>query len=747
MSDEMVEVTPEVQMFLGNHFLADMNGGSGQSDDESLSTPQLRLKKTSNLLKLADVNESNSNDGRGSLNGKDDITAALAGASGMMMPGSSERQYLCRLCGRTAPNGASLFAHFLYPHYAHLWRTEIPHRANQYVCKQCPYTTTKRQHFVMHVARVHEDLRKKLTALSENLEVLDNLNPKNINGSTDRIASKVAKFKSSDETTYDDNLALSASEYSNVNSPTAPNDSSMDCGTATPTHVATPSSLAHNGSKETLQLISTAAAATKPKLEPSSFGLIPGRFPRGYKPFVKCRLCGKGWKGKDNFFTHLVSTHFKYMWQAEVPKHADMFHCHVGTCTYQSKYRYNFLFHLAGKHKQLKEKLAKDGIPLDVLVPIETDEVDEEMLAGGSPTLLKTQSAALHQHLIANASSMAMTKFLAATAPPPHSGGGGRTPSHGKYSAANSTVRLICRVCKKMSFNHTCHRQHVVGKHFQEFWAHHTPDQTGVFHCHHPGCTYKTPNRSVFVIHLAYVHSELKSKLIESGRDPNCATPDVYGKRKYRRSHYDNTQHLADPANAASGNSSPTDPLETSDNSVMPPPFVVAASHERQKYVCRLCKTEFNKQKSIVEHLAVAHFNHVWDDSSPENGSFFVPADGPYVCPHCPFNSTTRAPYIAHIVNQHEALKSVMSLQYGDKTIEDLYTIGTTGNDDETYDEGDDDEDDIDDDEENAVDDEDMEDMDDEMDGHMSDIDYNGSKLNESITQAAAATAAEASSW
>lgn len=162
------------------------------------------------------------------------------------------------------------------------------------------------------------------------------------------------------------------------------------------------------------------------------------------------------------------------------------------------------------------------------------------MLAGGSPTILKTQSLAMQQHFLNNETNM--QKFLAATAPPPNSGGGGRTPSHGKYSAANSTVRLICRVCKKISFNHTCHRQHVVSKHFQDFWADKSPDGTGLFHCHH--CDYQTPNRSVFVIHLAYTHSELKTKLKEAGNNPDFADPDVYGKRKYRRSHYDNTQHL-----------------------------------------------------------------------------------------------------------------------------------------------------------------------------------------------------------
>ena len=99
------------------------------------------------------------------------------------------------------------------------------------------------------------------------------------------------------------------------------------------------------------------------------------RFPRGFKPFVKCRLCGKSWKGKDNFFTHLVSTHFKYLWAKEVPRQADMFHCHVPGCTYQSKYRYNFLFHLAGKHKQLKAKFAFPEPQRSSRVVVEFDDV------------------------------------------------------------------------------------------------------------------------------------------------------------------------------------------------------------------------------------------------------------------------------------------------------------------------------------------------------------------------------------
>lgn len=160
----------------------------------------------------------------------------------------------------------------------------------------------------------------------------------------------------------------------------------------------------------------------------------------------------------------------------------------------------------------------------------------------------------------------------------------------------------------------------------------------------------------------------------------------------------------------------------------------------KHKYVCRLCKTEFDKQKAVVEHLALAHFYQVWEDDRPENSSFFVPPEGPYVCPHCPYTSAARASFIAHFVNQHEALKSVMSLQYGEKTVEDLYVVTGASNEDETYDEGDDEEDDIDDDEENAREELDIDDMDDEMDGQTSDLEFNenSTKMTEEDSMAAA---------
>merc|ERR1719458_486795 len=67
-------------------------------------------------------------------------------------------------------------------------------------------------------------------------------------------------------------------------------------------------------------------------------------------------------------------------------------------------------------------------------------------------------------------------------------------PNGAPPKSSQNNTRLICRVCQKVSLNHTCHRQHVVGKHFQEFWAHLTPDGMGIFNCHHIDCSYKTTN-------------------------------------------------------------------------------------------------------------------------------------------------------------------------------------------------------------------------------------------------------------
>ena len=133
-------------MFFGNHFMA---GGDEEEDD-----PHAELRRRIQAAVGEEATKQRHHHDTERHNGRD-----MNGDAPIPLP---NKGYLCRLCGHSAPNGASLFAHLLYPHYAHLWRTEIPHRANKYDCRQCPYSTTKRQHFVMHVARVHDDLKKKM---------------------------------------------------------------------------------------------------------------------------------------------------------------------------------------------------------------------------------------------------------------------------------------------------------------------------------------------------------------------------------------------------------------------------------------------------------------------------------------------------------------------------------------------------------------------------------------------------------
>jgi hypothetical protein len=166
-NDEMLEITPEVQMFFGSHFLAGPENGDNSEAEGDVSVPHSPGAFGEDVGDGEDVEE------------RQRMRALYQrqlengyGAGGDNNNVDDENKYSCRLCGKASGNGASLFAHLLYPHYAHLWREEIPHRAPRYDCTQCTYTTVKRQHFVMHVARVHDELRKKLAALGENLEVL-----------------------------------------------------------------------------------------------------------------------------------------------------------------------------------------------------------------------------------------------------------------------------------------------------------------------------------------------------------------------------------------------------------------------------------------------------------------------------------------------------------------------------------------------------------------------------------------------
>ena len=441
--DEMLEVTPEVQMFFGNHFMA----GHGDNNDDEDPHAELRRRIQAAVgEEVAKRHSDNERHNGNDINGDANLALAAKG-------------YFCRLCGHSAPNGASLFAHLLYPHYAHLWRTEIPHRASKYDCQQCPYQTTKRQHFVMHVARVHDDLKKKMEALGENLEILDNLSPKTQTSNTELIPSVIAKQRIADDAFADDSNQSPFTRDDAVDSP----HSKSNYSPSTKDMLAqkefmadySPSKAAAVAAAFSSSQAIVAAALTDP------FGLMPNRFPRGFKPWVKCRLCGKGWKGKDNFFTHLVSTHFKYLWATEVPKHADMFQCHVGACNYQSKYRYNFLFHLAGKHKQLKQKLSSEGIPLDVLVPVESDgtEFDAANMASpggangsGATNALMEALKRSKQLLLQHQQQRRLTDGMMNPNLMKLSGLGRGKPQSPTSSTSNT--RLVCRVCHKVSMSY-----------------------------------------------------------------------------------------------------------------------------------------------------------------------------------------------------------------------------------------------------------------------------------------------------
>ena len=65
----------------------------------------------------------------------------------------------------------------------------------------------------------------------------------------------------------------------------------------------------------------------------------------------------------------MVLKHFKGLWKGEVPENSASYNCTVSKHAYFTSLRYNLLFHLAGKHKQLKEKLVANGISREILAP------------------------------------------------------------------------------------------------------------------------------------------------------------------------------------------------------------------------------------------------------------------------------------------------------------------------------------------------------------------------------------------
>ena len=79
------------------------------------------------------------------------------------------------------------------------------------------------------------------------------------------------------------------------------------------------------------------------------------------------------WKRRENFFTHMVSVHFRHLWDQDIPKTAPLFTCTVPSCSYSTKYRYNMLFHLGGRHKQLRDKIRAEGYDDLILSPIDPE--------------------------------------------------------------------------------------------------------------------------------------------------------------------------------------------------------------------------------------------------------------------------------------------------------------------------------------------------------------------------------------
>ena len=149
----------------------------------------------------------------------------------------------------------------------------------------------------MHVARVHDDLRRKLTDLGENLEVLANTsyNTRCATPGTSKIVSRVAKMRAAGD--EDD---------------------------------AYPS--------ESQQAEAAAVAAAAAGMPTGHTGPRGGAAPK----LVRCRVCGS-WKRRENFFTHMVSVHFRHLWDNDLPKTASIFKCKVPNCNYSTKYRYGFL--------------------------------------------------------------------------------------------------------------------------------------------------------------------------------------------------------------------------------------------------------------------------------------------------------------------------------------------------------------------------------------------------------------------
>jgi len=680
-----VEVTPEVHNFFGNHFLAASSEvATAAAASEDNGTSAVDVDPANHMM----------------------FGSGVGGGNG----GGSADGYLCRLCGRTTASPASLFSHLLYPHYAHLWRDDVPQRKQKYDCQKCDYSTKNRQRYVMHIARVHDDLKKKLTELGENLEVLANTSysTRCTNPATSRIVSKIAKMRSSAE-----------GEDAGGNEPAAAIDS-FNFGNNSSYYTSPP------GGGEVVS-----AAASGQNLDSS---LIQQRTPNGHPRLVRCKVCGS-WKRRENFFTHMVSVHFRQLWDDDIPKSASNFLCDVAGCRYNTKYRYNMLFHVAGRHKQLRDKLAQESISDDILVPLEPDDPELDNFQPRKVSSFQTGSKRKALTATSSANSPGLygssSKYFAGG----RNGGGGSPVAAASSSAISgrfspdkkATKKLECKVCGKIAHNHASHRLHVVSKHFSIFWSHLRPDDYGVFACHHSQCEYRSSNRQVFIIHLAFVHSELKLKLEQSGQDPALGEP--LGKRN---SIIMPRQKLS--VEAAAAVACPT----TSDSSaaVMKSGAGFGAVADGDEKSCRFCSDVFDSHRSMIEHLALSHLNHLWDgdaDSSEEN-PYAVQPTGPFPCSRCEKDFEARDKYILHLVFHHNVLQPILGEEFESDVIKnggsDVIKNGGRDDEDEDDEEQEEEEDEVGDDDEEEEEEEEM-DINDEDEEEVEESEQKSEELND----------------
>ena len=190
----------------------------------------------------------------------------------------------------------------------------------------------------------------------------------------------------------------------------------------------------------------------------------------------------------------------------------------------------------------------------------------------------------------------------------------------------------------------------------------------------------------------------------------------ILGKRKYRRNQYDNTQHQKgggaiskvrfskgsnESSNALQNTSisdqgdietqpkfddENSDDIDTKIGAAVEGDDIGNPSATPTQFICRLCQEEFSQLRFLVKHMALSHFNHIWNaetTTSSENGGenadysaendenpYAVSQSGPYECHLCyDFRTDSRNKFIVHLAWRHDVLKPMMG-EYADFKID-----------------------------------------------------------------------------